>query len=180
LDDSNTGDPAPAVAVTSHLQNNLDRSRELAVYRFTGKSGGDAQRLEPCRHVLGAIGVQRAGPALMPSVECGKKVDDFTTAHFTDHETIRPHPQGLTYEKGQVDTTCTLGVRESRLQTHHVRMMRPELDRVFDKNNPFARIGQRQQRRQDRRLARACSTTDDERETLMHNVSQQVSRGGRQ
>ena len=80
-----------AVSAPAEMDDEVEARRQLAVHGLTRQSGGHPERLEAGRHVPGRVGVQRAAPAFVSGVERGQQVDDLSTSHLADHQTIGPH-----------------------------------------------------------------------------------------
>ena len=86
------------------------------------------------------------------------------------------HPQRLADEFADRDAAAALLVGRPGLEPHDVRMVGDEFGAVLDEDQALARIGEGEQRREQRRLAGARSAGDEERDPLLDELAQQADR----
>ena len=163
-EDRDLADPPPPLGVAGDVDRRVQRGGDLGVDREPRQPGQRGQRLEPGRDVGGGVGVDGAAAALVTGVHRGQQVGDLGAAHLADHEPVRPHPQRLPDEVGQRDGAGELGVGRAALHPDHVRVRGRELAGVLDDDDPLVRRDQREQGREQRRLAAAGAAADQEGE----------------
>ena len=110
-DDAHPVDAPPAAVVPRDVDDGPQRLPQLGVDGRARHPGQRGERLDPCRNLLGAVGVQRAHPTLVTGVEGGEQLADLRAAHLTDDEPVGPHPQGLADEVDERHPTASLDVR---------------------------------------------------------------------
>ena len=144
----------PWTPAARDVDDDPQRLAQLGVHGIARHPGQGAEGLEPRRHLLGPVGVQRAHPTLVAGVERGEQLAHLGAAHLTDDEPVGPHPQRLPDEVDEGDPSDTLDVGPAPLQPHHVRMLGVELAHVLDDHDPLVGGALGHQRREHRRLAR--------------------------
>ena len=110
--------------------------------------------------------MQGAGATVVARVECCEQVDDFGAADLADYDAVGPHAQRLAYQVRDGDLTGTLGVRPTRGQVDHVRVIGGEFQGVFDGDDALGRVDLREQGGQQRGFAGASATDNHERFSL--------------
>ena len=126
------------------------------------EAGGQRERLEPGRHVDGGVGVQGAAATVVAGVEGGQQVHHLGAADLADDQPVGTHPQGLPDQGAEVDGPLALDVGRPPLESDDVRMVRAQLGGVLDEDEPLGRIDEGEQRREERRLAAARASADQE------------------
>ena len=166
-------DPAPTVATPAEVDDHVERGGELAVRRRARQAGGQRQRLDPGRDVGGGVGVERAAPPAVARVERRQQVDHLGPAHLPHHQPVGPHPQRLTHQHLQRDLAGALDVGRAALQGDDVGVVGSQLAGVLDQDDPLARVDERQERGEHRRLAGAGAAGDQEGAPRVDDLLQQ-------
>ena len=88
--------------------------------RRSGESRRSGKRLYAGRQCLGAARMNGASAALVTCVEGREQVDHLGATHFSDHQPVGPHPEGLTYQATHGHLARALDVGRACLQPDHV------------------------------------------------------------
>ena len=107
--------------------------------------------------------MEGAATTVVAGVEGGQQVDHLGAAHLADDQPVGTHPQGLPDQGAEVDGARALDVGRPPLERDDVRMVRAQLGGILDEDEPLGRIDQGEQRREERRLAAAGASADQER-----------------
>ena len=140
------------VARPGKVDDDLQASTELAVRRGSAQTGSGAQGFDTGRNIGHRIRVQSPSSAVVTNVQRRQQVDALGAANFADDEPVGPHAQGFANERAKFDRAGTFDVRRPRLEPNDVRVLGPELGRIFDNHQPFNRVDATEQRRQQCRL----------------------------
>ena len=153
-------DPAGPAAL--QVQHHADCAHRLPSDRARAEPGQRTERLDPRRDVEQGIGVERAGAAIVARVEGGEQLSDLAAAALAEHEPIRPHPQRLPHQPVQSHRAGALEIGLARLQGDEMGMVDPQFRDILDRHDAVGRIGQAEQRGQQRRLAAAAGPGDED------------------
>jgi len=75
----------------------------------------------------------------MAGVHRLKHVQRLRATTFADDDPIRAHPERIAEEIAHRDLAATLDVRRTGLERDDVHLLEPDLGRVLDRHDPFAR-----------------------------------------
>ena len=142
-DDAHPVDASPTGPVARDVDDDPQRLPQLGVDGRAWHPRQRAERLDARGDLLGAVGVQRAHPALVPGVEGGEQLADLRSAHLPDDEPVGAHPQGLADEVDEGTPHPRPRRSASALQPHDVRVARVELAHVLDDDEAFLGGGTR-------------------------------------
>ena len=107
----------------------------------TGTPASDSTETNECRNSRGVHSFGSRGPGAAPfGSPAGRWL-------------VRTHAQGLTDQVSQADRSSYLGVGGSTLDSHDMWIVRRELSRILDDNDPILLRHQRQQSGKQSRLA---------------------------
>ena len=156
-------DPAP-VPEPGELHDDVDRRGDL-IADVRGRKldvRHHRHRLEAPEQVPAGVRVGgRQGP-VVAGVHRLEHVEGFTPADLADDDPVGAHPEGVADEVTNRHLAATLDVRRPRLERDDVRLMQAELGRVFDRDQALLVRDERGQDAEERRLAAAGATADDE------------------
>ena len=153
-----------SVGITDEVDHHVEPRCHEGVHGHAVETRGQAERLEPGRHVGRRVGVHGGGAAFVTRVERRQQVDDLRASHLTDDDPVGAHPQRLAHQVSQGDRAGAFDVRRSRLEPHDVRVIGVELGGVLDDDEPLPRVAQTQQHREPGRLAAARAPGDQQGE----------------
>jgi hypothetical protein len=137
---------AAAVGVADQVHHEGPGGRQLAVHGGAVETGRAPQCLDSGRDVLGAVGVQRAGPAAVTGVESAQQRHDLRPPGLADHQPVRTHPQRLAHQVFQRYFPAALDVGRTGLEPDHVRVLRAQFGGVLGEDDPLPAVHQGQQR----------------------------------
>jgi len=92
------------------MDDDIQGGGDLAVDRLPAETRRTSQRFQTGWHISRGVGVQGAAASLMAGVQGVEEVNDFGPPHLSDDKPVGAHPQGLTDEVAQADTTRALKV----------------------------------------------------------------------
>ena len=105
------------------VQHAADGAGDLTRQRPVVQAGERAERLEPGGHVVQAVGVQRAGAAVVAGVQRREQFAHLFTAALPHDEPVGTHPQRLADQPREPDRARALEVRLPRLEPDVMRMV---------------------------------------------------------
>lgn len=73
----------------------------------------------------------------MASVHCLKHVKNLASTYLTNDDTVRAHAKRVAYEITLRHLAFALDIRGSRFQPEHVDLLKLQLGRIFDRDNPL-------------------------------------------
>ena len=175
-------DPAHAVRAALLPHDEVDRVGDLVADRRERQPDvrHQRERLEPAQRLGRAAGVDRAERAGVARAQRDQQVERLRTAHLADDQPVGPHPQRVAHEPADRHLAAALEVRRSRLEPHHVRQREPQLGGVLDRHDALARVDERRQRAERRRLARPGAAADQQRAARRDGAAEEVEQRRRQ
>src|SRR5205823_9667838 len=95
-------------------------------------------------------------------VHSGEQVEALAAANFAEDDAVRAHTQSVDDEVADGDRALAFEVRRPRFEGQPVRLLEPQLGRVFDGDHAFAGVDHLRQGIEHRRLTRAGTAGDDD------------------
>ena len=162
------GDP-PTSAVTRHVHHEVHRQRDGLANALVGKAHvGRQDAVGQARQCLfGGVRVDGGQTAQVAGVERLQQVERFAAAHLTHQDPIGPVPQGGAHEIGDGDgregrLLTERSLRATRLEPNQVRLVQVNLRGLLDHHDAVLARDPGGQRVQQRRLAAARPTRDED------------------
>ena len=168
-------DHAPrARGVPFAVRDELDgcRHRRLHEARVDVAPGQERQRGELAESLACRVGVDRRR-ARHAGVERQQQVERLGVAHLADDEAVGAHAQRFFDEPPQRHLAGAFEAGLSSLQRHEVGRGDGELERLLHRHDAMLRRARRDERAQQRRLARVRRARDQHRPPGDHRVAQQ-------
>jgi hypothetical protein len=113
--------------------------------------------------------------AVVAGVEGGEQVQRLDAPHLADHDPVGPHPQGIAQQVADRHLAPALDSRRPALEANDVGLLQPQLGRVLDRHHPLLRRDEAGEGVQQRRLARAGATADEDAAAVRDRLLEQVS-----
>ena len=153
---------AGAVAEAAHLNDQVDRARDLLPGRLFGQveAGHGNHRAETAQRVTRRVGVERGERSVVTGVHGLQHVHRFGRAHLAHDDPVGAHTERVHEKEALRHFAAALDVGRAGLEPDHVRLAQLQFRRVFDGHDP---VGGRDERGQDveqRRLAGAGAAGD--------------------
>ncbi|MNC48736.1 hypothetical protein D3C75_978690 [compost metagenome] len=144
------------------MHKDIDRRADLLPdYGYREISCAKHHRLQAADHIPRAVRVPCGQASRMAGVHRLQHIQAFGSPDLTDHDTVRPHPQGRADQITDCDLPASLRVSVPRLQGDEVRHGdNLQLGRVLDRNDPFLRRNELGQSVQKCSLAGAGTAAD--------------------
>src|SRR5207302_8544901 len=158
------GDLAGAVTQAAQLAEDVDRAGDLLPNGFDRELDARHQHqgFETRKGVARAVRVDCGHRAVVAGVHGLQHVERFAGAALTHDDPLGPHAQGVDDETLDRDLALAVDVLGARLQPADVLLVELELGGVLDRDDPVIRRDEAREDVQERRLAGARTTRDDD------------------
>ena len=145
------------------MQDRVERVAGEQGRRRRRESREQTERDEPRRHARDAIRVQRRHAAMMTGIVGAQQIGDLLAAAFAQHHAVRAHAQRRLHQIRQADRARALHIRLARDHRHVVvDRQRAQFTHLLHGDDAFRRRTFGEQRLEQRRLARASATGDEQ------------------
>ena len=134
----------------------------------------------PVERVARRVGVDRRHRAVMAGVHRLQHVEGLGAAHLADDDAVGAHAQRVADELALRDLADAFDVGRARLHLHDVRLLQPQLDGVFDRDDALVAVDVLRHRVQQCRLAGAGAARDQHVEARACGDLQQARHLARQ
>src|SRR6202171_6266790 len=151
------GDAPRAVAQARGLHDDVDRGYHHLADGTRGQleAAHRDHRFKTRERLARAVRMQRAHRAVVAGVHRLQKVECLGSAYLADDDALGPHTQAVAHEIAHLHFALALEVGRTRLETHHMRLLRLQFCRVLAGDDALVVIDIAGKAVQERRLARA-------------------------
>src|SRR5271165_127156 len=92
------------------------------------------------KRIARRVGVNRRHRPVVPRIHRLQHVERHGAADFANDDAVRAHAQSIAEELALCDLADAFDVGRARLHLHHMRLLKTELDRVFDRDYAFVTV----------------------------------------
>jgi len=169
MHDMDAVDHALTIRPPSKVNGGINPSCHQGMQGATIQARHQAECLQSSRHVLRRIRMNCPASAFVTCVHRREEVDHFRPPDLADHQSVRTHSQRLPHQIPQGDCPGTFHVRQPRLQSHDMGVVRPELCGVLYQQDAVISWHQPKEAGQDCGLSTTRSSGNQEGQPSSHD-----------
>jgi len=114
--------------------------------------------------------------SLVTCVHRLQHVDGLGPSNLADHDPVGTHAEGVSDEVSDANRSLSFDVRRPRLERDDVALLKMQLCRVLDRDDPLVARNEARERIEERRLADARAARDQDVELAADAGTKEVDR----